>query len=199
MFSFRPISNVDTHAYTQIAQSDSNMLMYVKISSLPPDAEHILYCYSESFKGHKMEIETVLQWSIPFRTLCCRSLNFERTIPSVSETSAEDLFVFRFALSSPLSAASCVMELSCSTPSALTFSPSNTFYFHSDSSLSREFQIYPKIPGKYTITIKPTESCVDKVFNSSFAFEIRTSSEPPKPPILREAAVSNDGSSIILM
>ena len=189
--------------YTDDDEVSANPLIAtIQIENLLPETFYYLYCYTEDFDDHFMEISDVLQYQTNFTTACCRSLSIESDMSSIaqynpSDPSTIDPVLFNLLLSSSLSS-DCTVVLN-SSASDTDFLPSSEYTFNAASAdLLRTFEI--KAPSAEDIIISANAiDCDDTVRNTAISIEVRGFGSPPSGPSLISVQYSDVGTSLKLL
>lgn len=181
----------------------------LSLNNLNPSTEYDVYCYTEDFSTHVMDLKSVLKTHIRVRTACCPQVLFDRYYPQIRENSATGstiaLSVFRFRLDAnnvlgalvqvtiaPNTTGLC--GYTTSTAAAATVLP-NRFALGNASSGS--FVVYGT-PGCYILTTSLTSFTQITPVTASSALSVLSVSAAFSPPMLLSAQIANDGLRMIV-
>ena len=184
----------------------------VRISGLSPSTSYDVYCYTEDFKGHSMDLQTSTAHKVTVVTACCKQiimgLVHDRIYDSSSSQSKSPVYAFAFSLNAypaaAITVAATVSATNCSgdagrmkasaapvAHSLPSVSPNQFSFSPTSSTLTSSFLILGKA-GCYSLLMSDSSS--PSTFAPSVTyFEIITASTPPIPPTLTAASFSGDG------
>ena len=181
----------------------------LSLTNLNPSTDYDVYCYTEDFSTHVMDLKSVVKTYLRVRTACCPQVVFDRYYPQIRESStagsavAPSVFRFRLDASNVLGAVvqvsiapntsgSCIY--STTAASAATVQPSR---FALGNATSGSFVVYGT-PGCYVLTTSLTSSAQSTPVPSSSALSVLSASAAFAPPLLLSAQISNDGLRMIV-
>ena len=179
----------------------------VGIANLSPDTRYDVYCYSEDFEGHYMDLSAVRATLLNIKTLCCRTVYFSTTVfnivayASLSTSSSESVCQFNIGSNPTTSAIVSLFirpdsrcgNVSSSGTSTAIILPSTPFKFtYSSSVLTGTFVIRGTV-GCFVLTasVKSTDNYINA---SSFVQILPV----PAVPNMASAVFTRDGSRIIV-
>ena len=179
----------------------------VSVTGLSPDTSYDLYCYSEDFEGHYMDLSAVQATLLNVKTSCCRRVQFSTTdfnivaYAALSTSSSESVYQFNIG-SQPTASASVSLfirpdsgcaNVTSSATSTATALPSVPFKFTSSSSFLMGSFVIRGTVGCYLLTASVKSS--DNYVNASSFVQIL---QIPPAPNMISAAYTRDGSKIII-
>ena len=189
------------------------------IPDLSPSTSYDVYCYTEDFSAHAMPLEDVLLTRTTATTLCCAEIVFTRVPafvveknsskpdPAVSSSAFEFVVDSRTygsmsvnaSIEADLSVSSCSYQQAGVTPEALP-RPGRFQYdglAGTDQSSAQGSLIVFGTPGCFTLTANLYDSA-SGWSSTSIPVNIISRNEPPPPPDLQDASLSNDGLRMVV-
>ena len=175
------------------------------LNSLVADTDYVLYCFSENVQGLQMGLHNVLSYSVPFHTLCCRSMVLDSLPSSVVvstasssgigsighvllDSSPSTTTIVTFALT-PCPANSSVGEI----PTLPQVSPPRIEFLKNTRILKASFTIKATAAGCFVI--KPASSGVEYE-RKEYVLVVKTNLMDLDPPTVSSAALSSDGRQV---
>lgn len=199
------------NVFSSLAGNIASFVTVLSVPYLSPNTNYTVYCYTEDFAGHGMDLPTVLENVVRVRTLCCprvsfssgNSINITSSIEAISSASSplssSDIStaistVYALTLDAPPTAPLIVKLISSpcngslfpsdlfqSSLNSLSISPNVTYFTQKSNSLVGQFKINAAVPGCYVIWAIPSDT-IDIFSRASVTVYVRDLRTPPSPP-----------------
>ena len=191
-----------------------NSSVAININNLVPDTLYNIYCYSEDFSNHAMDIASLLESKTEYRSPCCPSITFTKTYPLIVElTNSVEYKQFEFQLDTKPKARSLDVSVSVTSHpcTAVTMGTSKNFrltsvipsvftFIANNTDLTRTF-IVKGYFGCYTLLFLPTfDAGTSQVYvNNTLEVIIQNSNiYPPAAPKFKSIIFSDNGNTLLI-
>jgi hypothetical protein len=177
----------------------------VTINDLLPSTDYDVYCYTEDFNEHYMDLEAVKITKVSKTSLCCREISFSTVHTSITEYDVDNGLsedIFSFAIDTvPLENTVVKIDLiayDCNkvafVESSIATSIPSSFVFDSNSnSLSGRFRINGSIGCYYFTTYSFNGTSYQ---NISATLVINSKDAAPNPPLITSVLLGNKGQKL---
>jgi hypothetical protein len=196
-----------TQANNRVVSTSAGVVK-LNITGLVSQVAYDLYCYTEDYQQHYMDINAILSTKQTVITRCCRRAYLATKYAEIKEyvagtSSTTSIFVVAVdalptsgssvTLSAQITSFNCSIS-TYSFPTVAVF-PSVTTFTSASLSLKTQFIIRGQ-PGCYNLTWISNSA----IYNSTSAVGIKilSASTPPSPPLLVSAMFSDSASQLLI-
>jgi hypothetical protein len=196
-----------TQANNRVVSTSAGVVK-LNITGLVSQVVYDLYCYTEDYQQHYMDIDAILSTKQTVTTRCCRRAYLATKYAEIKEYvsgTSSTASIFLVAVDAlPTSGSSVtlsaqIVPFNCSIstyafPTVAVF-PSVTTFTSASLSLKTQFVIRGQ-PGCYNLTWISNSA----IYNSTSAVGIKilSASTPPSPPLLVSAMFSDSSSQLLI-
>ena len=177
-------------------------ILELNINGLFASTSYTIYCFTQDFAGHSMNLSTALSTGTEVVTECCPAIVLANpaSVLQPSQTTSESDTVFIFALDSPVmhtvTVSADLFPFPCGysvTSSSLAYAQPAKFSFGPNSSSLQGSFVLVGQSGCFEVTLSATG-----IIPASFNVSILAANAPPAPPYLQSAVFSYGGHRIVL-